>query len=59
MICFRLHHMLSAFVCLLETSRKSAEKADKMGIYRKLACNVIDRGIWKIGRGFNDALMRF
>lgn len=27
--------MLSAFVCLPETSRKSAEKADKMGILRK------------------------
>lgn len=59
MICLGIVDMLSAFVCLLETSRKSAEKADKMGISRKLACNVIDRGIWKIGRGFNDALMRF
>ena len=30
-----------------------------MGIYRKLALIVIDWGIWKIGRGFNDALMEF
>jgi hypothetical protein len=30
-----------------------------MGIYRKSACNKSGREIWKIGRGFHDALMGF
>ncbi len=37
--------MLSAFVCSPETGRKSAEKADKLGIFRKLACSVSE---WEI-----------
>lgn len=51
--------MLSAFVCSPKTGRKSAEKADKMGISRKLALNVSEQEIWKIGRRLNDTLMGF
>ena len=41
--------MWSAFVCLPVTSRKNAEKADKMGILQKLVRSASEQEIWKIG----------
>ena len=51
--------MLSAFVCSPETGRKSAEKADKMGILRKWILRMSEQEIWKIGRGYKSTLMGF
>ncbi len=56
---FRGRGMWSVFVCLPETSRKSAEKADKMGISWKSVLSVSEQEIWEIGRGFNNVLMVF
>lgn len=51
--------MLSAFVCLPKRSRKSAGKADKMGISRKLVLGVSEQEIWEIGRDYKSTLTGF
>lgn len=48
--------MWSAFVCSPETGKKSAEKADKMGISRKFRVVSKERSISTLGQNFDGAL---